>query len=229
MALISEHHLNEYTMLGVWKIEEDLETLMSQVELGPEDEQKFNSFRSNSRKLEFLSVRALLAELLAPEARIVYYKNNKPFIKDGSHFISISHSNKLTAIMLSSRERIGLDLEYMSANITGIARKFINKNEMITRDRELRKYHLYLHWCAKEAIFKICDKEGIIMQKNITIYPFKVQQSGDIRGEVQSDLINEVFDLQYARYENYAIVWTKKEYHDRESEKAKMYRPVNGS
>ncbi len=229
MALISEHHLNEYTVLGVWKIEEDLETLMSMVELSPEDNQKFDNFRSNSRKLEFLSVRALLIELLGPQARIVYNKNNKPFIKDGSHFISISHSNKLTAIMLSSRERIGLDLEYMSANITGIARKFINKKEKITRDRELRKYHLYLHWCAKEAIFKICDKEGIIMQKNITIYPFKVQQSGDIRGEVKSDLINEVFDLQYARYENYAIVWTKKEYHDRESEKAKMYRPVNGS
>lgn len=229
MALISEHHLNEYTVLGVWKIEEDLEILMSMVELSPEDNQKFDNFRSNSRKLEFLSVRALLIELLGPQARIVYNKNNKPFIKDGSHFISISHSNKLTAIMLSSRERIGLDLEYMSANITGIARKFINKNEKITRDRELRKYHLYLHWCAKEAIFKICDKEGIIMQKNITIYPFKVQQSGDIRGEVKSDLINEVFDLQYARYENYAIVWTKKEYHDRESEKAKMYRPVNGS
>lgn len=229
MALISEHHLNEYTVLGVWKIEEDLETLMSMVELSPEDNQKFDNFRSNSRKLEFLSVRALLIELLGPQARIVYNKNNKPFIKDGSHFISISHSNKLTAIMLSARERIGLDLEYMSANITGIARKFINKKEKITRDRELRKYHLYLHWCAKEAIFKICDKEGIIMQKNITIYPFKVQQSGDIRGEVKSDLINEVFDLQYARYENYAIVWTKKEYHDRESEKAKMYRPVNGS
>lgn len=229
MACISEHHLNEYTMLGVWKIEEDLNTLLSMVDLSPEDKQKFRIFKSTSRKLEFLSVRALLAELLGPEARIVYNKNNKPFIKDGSHFISISHSNKLTAIMLSSRERIGLDLEYMSANITGIARKFINKNEKITKDKELRKYHLYLHWCSKEAIYKICDKEGINMQKNITIYPFKVEQSGDIMGEVQSDLINEIFDLQYARYENYAIVWTKKEYHDKESEKAKMYRPVNGS
>ena len=131
--------------------------------------------------------------------------------------------------MLSSRERIGLDLEYMSSNIMGIARKFINDNEKITRKRELKKYHLYLHWCAKEALFKICDKEGINMQKNITIYPFNVQESGDIRGEVKTELINEVFDLQYTRYENYAIVWTKKEYDDRESEEAKMYRPVNGS
>lgn len=229
MACISEHHLNEYTMLGVWKIEEDLKTLLSMVELGPEDIKKFSVFKSTSRMLEFLSVRALLAEMLGPEAKIVYNKNNKPFIKDGSHFISISHSNKLTAIMLSSRERIGLDLEYMSANITGIARKFINRKEKITMNKELRKYHLYLHWCSKEAIYKICDKEGISMQKNITIYPFKVEESGDIMGEVQSVLINEIFELQYTRYENYAIVWTKKEYDDKESEKAKMYSPVDGS
>ncbi len=229
MACISEHHLNEYTMLGVWKIQEDLKTLLSMVELGPEDLKRFRQFKSNSRKLEFLSVRALLAELIGPEARIVYNKNNKPFLKDGSHFISISHSNRLTALMLSSRERIGIDLEYMSSNITGIARKFINDNEKITRSWKLKKYHLYLHWCAKEALYKICDKEGINMQKNITIYPFNVQESGDIKGEVKTDMINEVFDLQYTRYENYAIVWTKKEYDDKESEKAKMCRSVNGS
>ncbi|HCC70607.1 MAG TPA: hypothetical protein DEQ09_05580 [Bacteroidales bacterium] len=229
MACISEHHLNEYTMLGVWKIEEDLKTLLSMVKLGPEDKKKFKQFKSNSRKLEFLSVRALLAELLGPEARIVYNKNNKPFIKDGSHFISISHSHKLTAIMLSSRERIGIDLEYMSSNIMRIARKFINRNEKVTRKRDLRKYHLYLHWCAKESLYKICDKEGINMQKNITIHPFTVEESGDITGKVHSEMINEVFDLQYTRYENYAIVWTKKEYDVKESEKAKMYRPVNGS
>lgn len=131
--------------------------------------------------------------------------------------------------MLSSSERIGLDLEYMSSNIIGIARKFLNMDEKVTRKRDLRKYHLYLHWCAKEALYKICDKEGINMQKNITIRPFEVQESGDIKGEVRTELINEVFDLQYTRYENYAIVWTKKEYNARDTEKAKMYRPANGS
>lgn len=226
MACISEHHLNEYTVLGVWKIEEDLKTLLSMVSLESEDKKKFKYFKSNSRKLEFLSVRALLADLIGPDARIVYNKNNKPFIKDGSHFISISHSYNLTAIMLSTRERIGLDLEYMSSNIFGISRRFLNRNEKVTRKWDLRKYHLYIHWCAKEALFKICDKEGINMKKNITIYPFNVEESGSIKGKVQSDMINEVFDLQYTRYDNYAIVWTKKEYNDKDTEKAKMYRPA---
>ncbi len=212
MGCITKHYLNEYTVLGVWKIEEDIKTLLDSVVLEGEDKKKYKVFASNSRKLEFLSVRALLAELLGKDARIVYNKNNKPFLKDGSRFISISHSYKLTAILLSTNEKVGIDLEHMSGNIGAIAFKFINRREKITREPEKRKYHLYLHWCAKEALYKICDKEGISIKRNITIEPFEVKDSGEIKGRVQTDKINDSFDLFYTRYDNYAIVWTKKNY-----------------
>ncbi|HAX94543.1 MAG TPA: hypothetical protein DCY25_11495 [Bacteroidales bacterium] len=215
MGCISKHYLNEYTILGVWKIEEDIETLLGMVDLDIIDKKKYKGFASTSRKLEFLSVRALLAELLGKDARIVYNKNNKPFLRDGSRFISISHSNKLTAILLSSNEKVGIDLEYMSTNISRIAFKFINRKEKITRDPDKRVYHLYLHWCAKEALYKICDKEGISIKKNITIEPFDVKESGEIQGSVKTKKINDSFDLFYTRYDNYTIVWTKKNYDKR--------------
>jgi 4'-phosphopantetheinyl transferase len=212
MGCITKHYLNEYSIMGVWKIEEDLETLMASVVLDTEERKKYKGFRSNSRKLEFLSVRALLAELLGKEARIVYNKNNKPFLKNGSHFISISHSHKLTAILLSTNEKVGIDLEYMSVNISAFASKFMNRKEKVIKDPESRKYHLYLHWCAKEALYKICDKEGISIRNNITIEPFKLMESGELKGKVHTDKIRESFDLFYTRYDNYAIVWTKKNY-----------------
>jgi len=212
MGCISKHYLNEFTILGVWKIEEDLKTLLDLVELDNGDKKKYKVFTSTSRKLEFLSVRALLSELLGKDAGIVYNKNNKPFLKDGSRFISISHSHRLTAILLSTNEKVGIDLEYMSSNIGKIAFKFINRKEVITSETEKRKYHLYLHWCAKEALYKICDKEGISIRKNITIEPFEVKESGEIKGKVHTDKINDSFDLFYTRYNNYAIVWTKKNY-----------------
>ncbi len=214
MACITEHYLNDHTLVGVWKIEEDLDTMLSMVDMDQTDKKRYKTFRSTSRKLEFLSVRALLKELLGPDARIIYNKNNKPFIKDGSHYISITHSNKLTAIMLSTCEKIGIDLEYMSSNINAISFKFLNKKEKITRARDKKRYHLYLHWCAKEALYKICDKHGINIKKNITIYPFEIEDSGDIKGKVHSENINEVFDLHYTRYDNYALVWTNKMYND---------------
>ncbi len=212
MGCISKHYLNEYSVLGVWKIEEDVKTLLESVELDANDRKKYKVFASTSRKLEFLSVRALLVELLGKDAKIVYNKNNKPFLKDGSRFISISHSNKLTAILLSTNEKVGIDLEYMSTNIGAIAFKFLNGKEKVTKESEKRRYHLYLHWCAKEALYKICDKEGISIKRNITIEPFEVRDSGEIKGKVQTDKINDSFDLFYTRYDNYAIVWTKKNY-----------------
>ena len=212
MGCITKHYLNEFSILGVWKIEEDLNTLLEMVSLDTDEKKKYRSYSSTSRKLEFLSVRALLSELIGKEAKIVYNKNNKPFLKDGSRFISISHSHKLTAILLSTNEKVGIDLEYMSSNIAAIAFKFLNWKEKITRENENRRYHLYLHWCAKEALYKICDKEGISIRKNITIEPFTVNDSGEIKGHVHTDKINESFDLFYSKYDNYAIVWTKKDY-----------------
>ncbi len=212
MGCITKHYLNESTILGVWKIEEDINTLLEMVEMDNDDRKRFKGFASTSRKLEFLSVRALLSELLGKEARIVYNKNNKPFLRDGSRFISISHSHKLTAILCSINEKVGIDLEYMSSNIGAIAFKFLNRKEKITKDADNRKYHLYIHWCAKESLYKICDKEGISIRKNITIEPFEVVESGEIKGKVHTDKIKESFDLYYSRYDNYAIVWTKKNY-----------------
>ncbi len=212
MGCITKHYLNESTILGVWKIEEDIKTLLRMVELDEEDRRKYRVFKSTSRRLEFLSVRALLFELLGKEARIVYNKNNKPFLKDGSRFISITHSHKLTAIICSTSEKVGIDLEYMSANIGSIAFKFLNRREKVTRNTEQKKYHLYIHWCAKESLYKICDKEGISFRNNITIHPFEVKESGEITGDVRTKKINESFDLYYSRYDNYAIVWTKKNY-----------------
>ena len=212
MGCITKHILNEFTILGVWKIEEDINTLLEMVVMDADEKKKYRSFTSTSRKQEFLSVRALLSELLGKDARIVYNKNNKPFLKDGSRFISISHSHKLTSIICSSTERVGIDLEYMSSNIGALAFKFLNRKEKITKNPDEKKYHLYIHWCAKESLYKICDKEGIIFKNNITIEPFEVRESGEIKGKVHTDKINESFDLFYSRYDNYAIVWTKKNY-----------------
>lgn len=212
MGCITKHYLNNDTVLGVWKIEEDLPTLLELVEMNADDKKRYKVFRSTSRKIEFLSVRALLSELLGKEAKIVYNKNNKPFIKDGSYFISITHSSKLTGILISKTERVGIDLEYMRSNINAVAFKFLNKKEKITRKWGLRTYNLYIIWCAKESIYKICDKEGINIVRDITIEPFEVKDSGEIKGSVKNDRIDDQFTLYYSKYDNYAIVWTKKKH-----------------
>lgn len=211
MGIILKKELNDGSLFGMWEITEDINTLLKQVKLTHDEVDRFNRFQSHARKLEFLSVRALLAKMLKPDVKIVYNGNHKPFLNDNSHNISISHSKNLTSILMNKTRKVGIDLEYMSHRICKIAHKFINKYESIKKSDITEKYHLYIHWCAKEALYKICDKKDINFRLNLFIKPFPVNNEGIIKGKVDSERIKEEFDLSYFKYNNYIIVYTSKE------------------
>jgi 4'-phosphopantetheinyl transferase EntD len=112
--------------------------------------------------------------------------------------------------LLSKKKRVGLDLEFMSTKILRIADKFLRDEELanIKKDQEL--YHLYLHWCAKEALYKICDKVDINFVTNLTIEEFTPKEKGLIFGTVNNSYMNERFTLNYFTIKNYSIVWCYK-------------------
>ena len=206
MGLKEKREINSSCFLGSWEIIEDLESLKSMVRLDPDEIERINNFRSYARRLEYLSVRVLLKTMIGRNARIIYDHTNKPFIKDNSYQISISHSYKLTSILLSTTNKVGIDLEYMSHRISKISHKFINQEEVISEDPGLKRYHLYIHWCAKEALYKICDKGQLNFKENMFIEPFKVNDSGNIKGIVKTDGKVQNFDLSYFKTGNYITV-----------------------
>ncbi|MBN2481845.1 MAG: 4'-phosphopantetheinyl transferase superfamily protein [Bacteroidales bacterium] len=210
MGLITNKHTDNNCQLGIWKITETLDNLRSRIELIPEDIEQLEGFTFLPRKLEWLSVRVLLNEMTQRHLGIIYNGNRKPFVRGNSYHISISHSRDLTSILLSKDRQVGIDLEFMSHRISNLAYKFINDKEYVTDDTELKKYHLYVHWCAKEALYKICDKQDINFKENLTIEPFQPQESGELKGWVQNKRRNELFRMKYFSMGNYIIVWTSK-------------------
>jgi 4'-phosphopantetheinyl transferase len=207
MAIVLNEHLDNGCHLGIWKITEDYNTLLSKITLSREELESLERFTHMPRKIEWLSVRVLLSEMTDKELSIYYNGNRKPFIKGNTHFISISHSRDLTAIILNRQKKVGIDLEYMSHRISSIEHKFINENDVITQDKEHKKYHLYIHWCAKEALYKICDKQDINFKDNLTIEAFEPLDKGVIQGRVHNRSRNELFDLNYFSLGNYVVVW----------------------
>ena len=178
------------------------------VHLGDNDIRRLNTFKNINRKIESLSVRALLQQMTTPEARIVYNDNSrKPYLRDGSYNISVTHSHKYTAILLNKDRQVGIDIEYMTHNIERVAHKFLNENEIITDNPAFRNEHLYVHWCAKEALYKICDKEDIIFQENLIIKPFEINTQGDIIGIVNNNLRNKEYEMYYMLENNYVLVY----------------------
>ena len=208
MGLIINQEIEKGCRIGLWEITEDYETLFQMTYLNNEDIRRLNKFRNLNRKIESLSVRALLQQMTSPHARIVYNKHShKPYLDDGSFNISVSHSHKYTSILLGKNRLVGVDLEFMSHDIERLAHKFINNREVITDHPLTRRQHLYIHWCAKESLYKICDKMDINFQENLTIKPFEVESQGDIIGVVHNDFRNEEYFLHYRIENNYVWVY----------------------
>ena len=209
MGIFLKTEIQPDCLLGVWEITEDYDTLRSMVVLDRDERSRLASFRSLSRKLEWLSVRALIKSMKGRQVKITYNEENKPYLTGGGN-ISISHSRNLTAILVSPDKRVGIDLEYMSGKISKLGHKFMNEREKLTQNASSKKFHLYLHWCAKEALFKICDKQDVNFREGITILPFEPEDNGFIRGHVVNSAGEELFDLEYLHHENYALVWSCK-------------------
>ncbi len=210
MGLLINQEIEDGCRIGLWEITEDFETLFQMTFLSDEDIHRLNGFKNINRKIESLSVRALLQKMTHQDARIVYHQSRKPYLSDGSYNISISHSHKHTSILLGKDKHVGVDLEFMSHNIERVAHKFINEQEIITDNPLKRREHLYIHWCAKEALYKICDKVDINFQKNLTIKPFEVAVQGTITGVVHNNFRNEEYNMHYLLENNYVLVYTVK-------------------
>ena len=208
MGLLIKEHIKDDCILGIWEVTEDYDYLFSKLSLLPDELQTLKSFQNPLRSLEWMSVRVLLNELSGKSLSVYYNGNRKPFVRGNSYNISISHSKDFTSVLISKNRKVGIDLEYMSHRISNIESKFINENEVITSNKSRKKYHLYIHWCAKEALYKICDKQDINFRKNLTIEPFVPKEKGYITGWVNNKYMNEKFRLYYFTIKNYIIVWT---------------------
>ncbi len=207
MGLVFHKHMKQGCDLGIWEINEDYHSLKKDCTLNDQDILILEGFRNPNRKLEWLSVRNLVTRMTGKENRIIYNKERKPFLENDSCNLSISHSNRFTSILMSKIRRVGIDLEYMSHRISKIEDKFIHPREKVADDPLLMSYHLYIHWCAKEALYKINDKKGLNFKKNLIIDPFMPEDSGILHGKAVLPERTETFNLNYFRMDNYIIVW----------------------
>ena len=136
-------------------------------ELFPEEREQLNTFKNESRKIEFLGVRRLRNEmnLISP---IHYSVTRKPFLGvQLDTFISISHSKNYCALGVSSNE-IGIDIEEMNPRIERIAERFVNMDEkqLINEESVLDLTKL---WTMKEAMFKVNNRTGIDFKSELII------------------------------------------------------------
>lgn len=213
---------NIRTRILVWKIEEEL-SFLEDIYLNKKSKDRVSNMKSVIHQKGFLSVRFLLAELGYTDDDLFYTNNGKPHLKDGKR-ISISHSFNFSTIIVS-KYSCGIDIEKNRTKIIKIANKFIgnemdfiephysfhlNKNapDFLRQPEDeinlIRK--LTVVWGAKESLFKIHPKGGLLFKHHLPIEKFR-SNSKKTRGWIIKDNYYEVYDIHFEYIENFTLVY----------------------
>lgn len=213
MGVYQIKYLNNDSAIGLWKITETTEQLLSQY-LAPssfrdgKERAEYQSFKSETRKKEWLSCRLLVREMLNNHQLMVEYNEFRaPSLVGSPLKVSFSHTKGLVAVIVGPCMKLGIDVEQKSDRIADLALKFLNIREHNAIDRENKILHLYLHWCGKETMFKVSSNKVLDFRENLRIEPFEVRQEGSFQGCIVYDSTKIDLVLSYTLFENYVVVW----------------------
>ncbi len=193
----------------VWKSIEPLDVLLQNAALNPNETLVWNSYKSESRKREWLTVRIAL-KIIIPGANgssIYYDLNGKPQLKEGG-FISISHSHEYIAILKSDNPEIGIDIEIINDRIIKLSEKFLSEDEKLNINTENRIEKLQVLWGAKEVLYKIHSLGGIDFKKDLTVQPFDYKTSGDLFASIQKKGFQKDYKIFYKKIDQYMLSWS---------------------
>lgn len=136
---------------------------------------KMQSFRSLSRRMEFVASRILRHRIVGFD-RIEYNKIGAPFIENRG-FISISHTHSKAALAINEDFQIGLDLEKPRENILSLKHKFTSKKEEELFDTTDMLVVTKI-WSAKETLYKLAGRKGIHFKTELSLQPLENSQWG---------------------------------------------------
>lgn len=157
-------------VFSIWKIEENENWLYNKVNQFY-NTTDFEHFKSEQRKLQWLTARVLLKEM-CEELSISFlgtYKDDcsKTFLKSSNADLSISHTDKYVAVVVNLHGSVGIDLEQISEKPFRVSRKFMNEDELEQCSSSDEEYTFY--WAAKEAVYKWYGKKKINFNSQIIV------------------------------------------------------------
>jgi phosphopantetheinyl transferase len=205
MPLYLSSFPNLNSRLLVWSIDETIDELCSNIELTEQSQQRMNSMKSDLHQRAFLSVRQLLLQLGYADEDLLYDVTGKPHLRDGK-FISISHSHQL-AVVLVSDQVVGVDVELIREKVAKIGPKFCaTELQFLAPDLTIDSERLTVIWGAKEAVFKIVNREGISFKDHVFVAPFDLNSAATSATLAFESQFRQ-FKIQYQFIANYALVY----------------------
>lgn len=198
-------------LVAVWQITETAEELVSPL---PDGEsllaEAVGRFKAVSRRAEWLAVRCLMHEVGCREV-IKYHPSGRPYLESGSFQISISHTRGYAAIALHRILPVGIDIEQRAEKVCRVKDKFLSNEEKSFLPSEKKNVEaLLVIWTAKEAIFKLVDREGIDFAEHFHVSPFGLAEEGCLQAYETFTDEQLHFECDYRIYPDFVLTLAQK-------------------
>jgi phosphopantetheinyl transferase len=201
MPLFYQHTINDTTKLGVWHIAEPERFFLEKVPIS-------NAITHFHKRLQHLAGRYLLQELFHdfPYHLIEIADTRKPFLPNEEYHFSISHCGDYAAVIASTNQRAGIDIELVTPKIKSIKYRFLNDHELDLFYLADEKW-LTLFWSVKESVFKWYGKGEVDFRKHINIIQADIALNSG--GVVCRFLKNEQvsLNLNYKFFGDACLTW----------------------
>lgn len=211
MAIAYRQQVDEDTSLALWKIEEDADELYHQLQLDDEEKAYLQLLSNGKRNLHWLGTRVLLRKMVNTDDFIDCRidTHGKPYLFNQPYHISLSHSFDYAAVMISKSRPVGIDIELIKEKVERIAHKFMKPAELDFIDEANKVAHLYICWCAKEAVYKCYGRKEVSFVDNIRLQHFPYTPHGVLEANLNKDNVDLDFKVGYFQFNDYMIGYVK--------------------
>ena len=176
---LCHHHKDASLEWAVCYFDESFSELSAQCEDDSLVTYALENFGSEKRRCEWLAARIFINRLVGYCAEVCYSADGKPFLRNDSRCLSISHTDGYVAVALHREYNVGVDVEVVGAKVLKLYNRFLSLAEINYLDKKNELLAILLYWSAKESFYKIIGNRGGSFAENFTVSPFVVGASGD--------------------------------------------------
>ena len=206
MPLFYQQDINEHTKIAIWKIEETEDFFLKMVPLPA-------GIQHPHKRLQHLAGRYLLAYLFPgfPYHEILIADTRKPYLPHEAYHFSISHCADFAAAIVSTKSRVGIDVELISARVEKIKHKFLHPAELRFVNAQSPTDALQLLtllWSAKEAMFKWYSYGEIDFSEMLRVFPFILEAKGNMDACLIKDNMQVALKIDYKFFNSLCLAYT---------------------
>jgi phosphopantetheinyl transferase len=151
MPLVYQQNINAFTKIGLWHITEPEDFFLDLLPLPP-------IRMTPQKRLQHLAGRILLPALYGdfPLHQILIADSKKPYLAGNGYHFSISHTGQYAAAIVSTKHKVGVDIEMPHQKVERIQHKFLTTYELrLLAKLGVNSFHwLTMAWSVKETLYK---------------------------------------------------------------------------